>query len=128
MKTNYAKLGSFVACALFIQGVCAPSASAATIVCSGTVTAISMHANNSLMIQLSSMNAPVFFCNPEENWSTVAGYSTGPSMCKALFAMFLTAKATGTPVNNVYFDMNSAPSSCSTFTSWSSANIRHFLY
>lgn len=104
------------------------AASAGTVICSGTVDVIAYHADDTFMIQLSSMNTPVFFCSSEQEWAPVAGFSTGPATCKALFAMFLTAKSTATPVNNVVFDSNDAPANCNAWEAWKQVNIRHFLY
>jgi hypothetical protein len=101
---------------------------AGTVVCSGTVEAISYHANDLFMVRLSSMNLPVYFCNPEVAFTPAPGYTTGPQTCKALYAMFLSARLTGTPVNNVYFDGPNVPATCDTWGSWVSANIRHFVY
>ena len=39
------------------------------LVCSGTVTKLAYHANNKLMLQLSSMDNPVFFCSPDAEWA-----------------------------------------------------------
>jgi hypothetical protein len=79
------------------------------------------------MLQLSSMNAPVFFCTPEAEFTvTGTGYKTGPQTCKALLAIFLSAKATGATINNVYFDGDAVPATCDGWSNWQSANIRYF--
>ena len=100
----------------------------ATVVCSGTVDVLAYHANNNLMVKLSSMNTPVFFCNPDSNWTVAPGYTTGPQTCKALYATFLTAKVTGTSLSAVYFDGDSVPATCNAWGPWVSANIRYFQY
>lgn len=104
-------------------------ARAGELTCSGTVEAISFHANNTFMVRLSSMNTAVFFCNPDTTF-TVAGtsYTTGPETCKALIAMFLTARETGKTIQSLYFDGASVPATCNGWGNWASANIRHFSY
>ncbi|HEU5138248.1 MAG TPA: hypothetical protein VFU13_24090 [Steroidobacteraceae bacterium] len=117
-----------LALAAFAGLIAAPSL-AADVMCSGTVTRIAYHANNSLMLQLSSMNVPVLFCSPEAEW-VVAGttYRTGPQTCKAFLAIFLSAKATGATLHNVYFDGAQVPATCDSWPNWASANIRYFDY
>jgi hypothetical protein len=104
-----------------------PGVLAGTVVCSGTVETIAYHANNSLMVRLSSMNTPVYFCNPEITWN-VAGYSTGPQTCKMLYAMFLAARESGRTINSLYFDSDDAPTTCNTWATWKSATVRFFEY
>ena len=105
------------------------SSYAATVVCSGKVETLAYHASNKLMIKLSSMNAPVFFCSPDSEW-VVTGTSakTGPETCQALYATFLSAKVSGETIKNMYFDGDQVPAACNSWASWQSANIRHFLY
>ena len=107
----------------------AASASAGQVVCAGTVEVLSYHADGVFMIKLSSMNKPVFFCAPDREW-VVAGtpYKTGPEACKMMYATFLAAKSTGKPIDNMYFDGDQVPSSCSGWADWREANIRHYLY
>jgi hypothetical protein len=116
------KLAAVIAAALFVT-----PCFGASVTCSGTVTRIALHANNTFMLQLSSMNAPVFFCTPEAEF-TVPGtsYKTGPQTCKALLAIFLSAKATGAQINNLYFDGDAVPATCNGWASWQSANVRYF--
>jgi len=105
---------------------CAPAFSG-TVVCSGTVVRIAQHANNNLMIQLSSMNAAVFICNMETTWSVPGtSYTTGPNQCKALLAMFLEAKATDTTINSLYFDGDGVPTTCNGWSNWVNALVRYF--
>ena len=104
-----------------------PGVLAGTVVCSGTVETIAYHANNSFMVRLSSMNTPVYFCNPETTWN-LAGYSTGPQTCKMLYAMFLAARESGRAFSVVYFDSDDAPTACNTWATWKSASIRFFEY
>lgn len=102
---------------------------AATVVCGGTVDMLSYHANNQLMVKLSSMNNPVFFCDTEAVWTVPgAGYSTSPGACKALYSTFLSARVTGTPISNMYFDGDEVPTACNAWGSWKRANIRHYIY
>jgi hypothetical protein len=104
-----------------------PGVLAGTVVCSGTVETIAYHANNSFMVRLSSMNLPVYFCNPEITWN-IAGYSTGPQTCKMLYAMFLAARESGRALSVVYFDSDDAPTACNTWAAWKSATVRYFEY
>ena len=105
------------------------SAWAGTVVCSGTVDAISFHSNNTFMIKLSSMNTAVFFCNPESTFSVPGTtYTTGPQTCKALLGMFLAARESGRTVNSIYFDGDDVPTTCDAWGNWKSAHIRYFSY
>ena len=104
--------------------------SAGTLICENTkVKKIAYHANNRLMVQLENMNTPVFFCNPETEWS-VSGtsYKMGAETCKAVFSMFLSAKATGANISRVHFDGEQVPATCNSWQSWSSAVIRYVNY
>lgn len=102
---------------------------AGTVICSGTVIKLAFHANDKLMLQLDSMNTPVFICQTNAVWS-VAGtsYTTSPETCALLHSQFLTAKVTGIQVANMYFDGDAVPTACNAWTSWSSANIRHYVF
>lgn len=113
--------------ALFASVVLPLQVSAGTIVCSGNVEVLAYHANNKLMLRLSNMNAPVFFCSPDSEW-TVAGttYKTGPETCKTLYSSFMAAKLAGKPINNVWFDGDQVPTGCNGWPGWASANIRYF--
>lgn len=102
---------------------------AGTIVCAGTVEEVSYHANDKLMLRLSSMNTVVFFCSPSSEW-TVSGttYKTQPETCKTLFSLFLAARISGEEVSNVYFDGDDVPATCDGWENWKNANIRHFRF
>tara|TARA_R110002072_G_scaffold33030_8_gene100244 strand:+ start:101 stop:472 length:372 start_codon:yes stop_codon:yes gene_type:complete len=111
----------FTLCIISINSV------AATVVCSGTVDALAYHGNNKLMVKLSSMNAPVFFCSPEFEWApTGTTYKTGPETCKTLYSTFLAAKMSGKTINSMYFDGDQVPATCSSWGNWKQANIRYF--
>lgn len=102
---------------------------AGTLQCSGKVEQIGMHANDRIMLRLTSMNTPVFICSTTSSWKpSGSSYSTSPETCKALLSMFLTAKATGVDMGDVWMDGDDATESCSTFGNWKSVNIRHFLF
>ena len=122
-----AKVSGILLLAGFVANV-----NAATIVCSGTVEALSFHASNTgglLMIRLSSMNTPVYFCDPENAWSAPgSGYAVSPATCRALYATFLSARVSGTPISGMYFDGDSAPADCNAWGGWQSANIRHYTF
>ena len=101
---------------------------AATVVCDGTVEQLAFHANGQLMLRLSSMNAPVFFCSPDSDWVVAgAGYVTAPGSCKTMYATFLSARLTGKPIAGIYFDGNEVPASCTGWPAWTRANIRYFV-
>ena len=105
------------------------SLQAGTLVCSGTVEKIGLHAPDKIMLKLSSMNTAIFICNPNTNW-TISGtsYTTSAKTCSSMLAMFMHAKATNASVGSVYFDGAAVPTSCDSWANWSSANIRFFLY
>ena len=68
---------------MILIAMAASSASAGTLVCSNSkVKTVAYHGNNRLMVQLENMNVPVFFCNPDAEWS-VSGttYVMGPETC-----------------------------------------------
>ncbi|MBL1292880.1 MAG: hypothetical protein COB61_003310 [Thiotrichales bacterium] len=105
------------------------SVTAGTLTCAGTVEQIGLHATDSLMVRLSSMNAAVFVCNPNTNWVvTGTPYQTGAETCKTMMSMFMMAKATGKSVGTVWFDGDDVPQDCSSWGAWKKANVRHFLY
>ena len=107
----------------------ATGAQAGTVVCGGTITYLAFHAPNTFMIQMSSMNTPVFFCNPETTFSVPGTtYTTGPSTCKTLYASFLAIKASGGSISGIYFDGDDTPATCDTWGGWKSANIRYFAF
>ncbi|MFN3900694.1 MAG: hypothetical protein ACK4GU_11535 [Alishewanella aestuarii] len=99
-----------------------------TVVCEGEIEILAYHANNNLMLKLSSMNVPVFFCSPDANW-TVAGtdYQTGPNSCQTMYSTFLAAKLAGKRLASVYFDGDQVPDSCNGWGNWQKANIRYFV-
>ncbi len=102
---------------------------AGSVTCSGTVTSVNYHASNSFMIQLSSMNTPVFFCNTESTFSVPGTtYTTGAQTCKAFIAMFIAARESGRTITAMYFDGDAVPATCDGWGAWSSANIRYFNY
>ena len=120
---------SGMASVLCVASVFASAVHAATVVCSGQVTQITWHANSGVLLQLDSMNTAVFICDPSATW-TVTGttYTTTADQCKSLLSLFLAAKLAGRALLNVYFDGDSVPTSCTTWTAWSRANLRNFLW
>jgi hypothetical protein len=117
--------------ATVIAAVMAVNAQAGTIVCSGTIETLQFDATNTggyLSIRLSSMNVPVYFCDPDNPWNgTGSGYSISAATCRTLYATFLAARISGQPVTNMYFDGSDVPASCDGWAAWKSANIRHYL-
>lgn len=103
------------------------ASSAGSLVCSGTVESVAYHSNNKLMVKLSSMNTPVFFCSTNSNWTITGaeGRTMSPESCQVIFSVFLTAKTTKEPLTRVHFDGNDVPDSCSEFENWKSAFIRY---
>ena len=113
--------------AALAAGAIATSVQGGTVVCSGTITQLAYHSPNGFMLQLSSMDAPVFFCNSETTFSVPGTtYTTGPNACKALYASFLAVKTTGGTINGLYFDGAETPATCNAWGNWKSANIRYF--
>jgi hypothetical protein len=100
--------------------------SAATVVCGGTVSRLLYEASGNVMLQLSNMNTWVLICSLDSNWNIAPGFVTTPATCKTMYASFLAAKLSGTPVNDVYFDGPSVPASCAAWAPWTYANIRHY--
>lgn len=115
-----------------LLAVTAPMTHAATVICSGTVEVLQFDASSTgglFSIRLSSMNAPVYFCDPDAPFGAPgAGYSISATTCRSLYATFLTAKSSGQPIADLYFDGSSVPAACDGWTSWQSANIRHYRY
>lgn len=103
---------------------------AGTLVCSGTVETVAYHGNDKLMVKLSSMNGPIFFCNPNEPWSVsgAQGRVMNPETCKAVFSMFLSARATGENISRVHFDGDAVPSSCTEFAPFTDVFVRYVKY
>ena len=109
----------------------ASNVQAATVVCSGTIDTLQFDATNTsgfFSIKLSSMNVPVYFCDPDNPFAaTGSGYSISAAACRSLYATFLAAKLTGAWVTNMYFDGSAAPATCDAWAVWQEANIRHYL-
>lgn len=103
------------------------AAHAGTVTCAGKITQVSYHAPDGFMIQLDSMNAPVFFCKPNATW-TVPGtsYTTSAESCRMLVGLFTAGKLADRTLSVIYFDGDSMPASCGAWTSWQSANVRYF--
>lgn len=113
----------------FISLFSISSAFAGTLQCPGKVAQIGMHANDKIMLRLTSMNTPVFICSMSERWEVSgASYKTTVEMCKAIFSMFLTAKTTGAEMGDVWMDGDDVGDSCTSFKSWGKVNIRHFMF
>ena len=120
----------FVATLLALTGT---AAQAGTVVCGGTIEVLNFDSTNAgggtLSIKLSTMNTTVYFCDTESAFTAPGNsYSIAPSTCRTMYATFLAAKASGQSLSNVYFDGSSVPTSCSGWTAWQAANIRHYEY
>ena len=115
-----------LAAAVTLYGNC----HAGSLSCSGTVEKLVYHQPGNLMIQLSSMNAPVFICNTDSEWVVPGSLSgnTTVSACKTIYATFLAAKTTRTPLSNLLFDGDQVPASCTGFTNWLRANVRYYEF
>lgn len=122
---------SIVLASLLCAGVL--NSYAGTVVCGGTVQSVAYHTTASekgqLMIKLSGMNTPVFICSPDVTWA-VGGttFTTTAASCKAMYASFLAAKASGTPISTIYFDGDQVPAACNAWAAWSVANVRYFEF
>lgn len=118
----------YLAAALMLVGLTSGYVHSVETVCEGKVDQLVFHADNSFLLKLSSMNTPVFFCNPDAIW-TAAGtpYTTGPETCKMLYSTFLSAQMAGKSLSAVYFDGDDAKGNCQSFPSWGKVNIRHFV-
>jgi hypothetical protein len=120
-----------VLAALLALTVTAP-VQAATVVCSGTIDWLQFDATSTgglFSIKLSSMNVAVYFCDPDNSFTGAgSGYSISAATCRSLYATFLAAKVSGTPVTNMYFDGSSVPATCDGWAAWQSANIRHYYF
>lgn len=105
------------------------TAGAAELTCSGKILQINLHAPDTYMLQLDSMNTPVFFCKPNATW-TVPGtsYSTSAETCRTLIGVFLAAKVSEKSLAVIYFDGSDVPASCNAWGAWTSANIRFFTW
>lgn len=104
--------------------------SAGSLVCSGRVDQVAYHGNDRLMVKLSSMNTPVFFCNPSLDWK-VSGEPNrvmSPETCKAVFSIFLSARSTGETISRIHFDGDNVPESCNSFQAWQEVFIRYVNY
>lgn len=100
---------------------------AGTLTCNNVkVNKVAYHGTNKLMVQLSNMNYPVFFCNPDGQWSVPGtSYVMGPETCKSVFSMFLSAKVSGAVLTRVHFDGDDVPATCDSWEPWKSAVIRY---
>lgn len=103
---------------------------AGTLACNGTVDTVSYHSNNKLMVKLSSMNTPVFFCSPSEDWivSGAGDRTMHPETCKTVFSIFLSAKMSEKNITKVHFDGDNVPESCTEFVSWKDVFIRYVKF
>lgn len=103
---------------------------AGDLICSGKVETIAYHGNDRLMVKLDSMNVPVFFCNPNVEWTApgATGQVMGPETCKAVFSILLSARVTGEKINRIHFDGDSVPENCDEFVSWQRVFIRYINY
>ncbi|MCJ8273994.1 MAG: hypothetical protein MJK04_31920 [Psychrosphaera sp.] len=123
------KITKKICLGLTLAGLCSTQALAGEIICGGTVESLAYHTTDSFMIKLSSMNTPVYFCNPQKIW-TVSGTTgeTGPETCKMMYSTFLAAKTMKTSFAGIYFDGDEVPTSCDKWESWKPANIRYFEF
>jgi len=102
---------------------------AGTVICSGTVDMLAYHAPDSMMVRLSSMNAPVTFCKPGQDFSVPgSNYVIDADTCKSIYSSFLSAKMSGKPIQTMYFDGDDVPASCDQWGSWKYAVIRYFTF
>lgn len=103
----------------------------ANVTCSGKVTTIAYHtgAGGGFMLQLDSMNVPVFICSVDDVWTKPgASHSTQPDSCQTMISVFMTAKATDQPLDQVVFDGDDVPATCDGWESWKYANVMYFQF
>ncbi|NOU52662.1 hypothetical protein HG263_19335 [Pseudoalteromonas sp. JBTF-M23] len=119
------KLKTISLCGLFASF----NSLAGALICTGTVDELAFHSNDRFMVKLSSMNAPVFFCNSEKAW-TVDGAPdiTSPETCKMLYSSFLAAKAAKTHIPRLHIEGVQVPSDCNRFAPWSGVSIRYVKF
>jgi hypothetical protein len=105
---------------------------AATVVCSGTVSELTVTSNGSpwdglVLLRLSSMSGPALVCSLNQNWNVQAGFTTTPTHCKTMYSAWLAARLSGLAVNDVYFD-GPVPSACNLWspTTPTQANVRNY--
>ncbi|NQY35761.1 MAG: hypothetical protein HRT37_12485 [Alteromonadaceae bacterium] len=100
-----------------------------TIQCGGTVEKLGLHASDKILLKLSSMNAKVFICSTNSEWTVSGtGHKTSAETCKAMLSMLMHAKATKADMGSVWFDGDDVPESCDSWGNWKNTNIRHFMY
>lgn len=93
------------------------------------VLRVAYHANDRFMVKLENMNRSVFICSPESEWVVPGTHRvTGPETCKLLVSMFLAAKMSGEPLQQVHFDGDDVPESCDQFEPSSVVNVRYINY
>jgi len=107
-----------------------PNARAGTLVCGGTVEQVAYHVPGRVMLRLSGMNTFVFICSTDSEWVVPGSQfgNTTVSACKAIYATFLAARATGATINGLYLDGDQVPASCASFAPWVNVSVRHFAY
>lgn len=112
---------------LFLIAFTTFNSAAGSLVCEGTVESVAYHSNNRLMVRLSSMNTPVFFCSTNTDWVApgAEGKIMSPESCQVIFSVFLTAKTTREPISRVHFDGDDVPDTCDSFESWKHVFIRY---
>lgn len=117
------KLGSAVLSFSLIH-----SAAAGTVVCEGTVEDLKFHQPGLVGLRLSSMNASMWVCSMNENFTPPGASTITPSACKAMYASLLAAKLSNSTLTGVYFDGDQVPTSCNTVQIGSSVYLRHFEF
>jgi hypothetical protein len=102
---------------LAIGLVISGSTQAQTVVCGGTISVLAYHQPSMLLLQLSSVNAPVIICSVDQE-GVVPGAptrNTSPAACRAIYASLLSAKASGTKTKSLCLDGSDVPASCNSF-------------
>lgn len=95
----------------------APSAGAATAVCTATVAAVAWHAPGGVFLQLNGFTLWKV-CDMDAQF-----FRMSPASCRQLFAMLSGAFAQERPVH-VYVD-NAPTTDCSSVTSWFDVDLRY---
>ncbi len=104
-------------------------AHAGALYCNGQILELAYHQPGNLIIRTAGMNYGVVICSVNNEWvvpGSLAG-NTSVSACKTMYATFLAAKLSGTPLGQLLFDGDSVPATCNSFAPWTNVNVRYFV-
>jgi hypothetical protein len=103
-------------------------AAGASLRCNGTVAEVWYHAPGVVLVKLSSMNTAAMVCEINSDWLVPGSLSgaTTPASCKAIYAALLAANRSGALIDEMIFDADTLPASCSEFAFFTKVNLRFF--